>query len=120
VRLLVHEMYDPEIAEALRALGHDVIHASERAELKSAGDEVVFSVAQTERRVVFTNNVRDFMPIVNRALQGDTEFHGIVFSNDRSLPRTKSNTRKIAALLQELLNGHTGDDALPAGVHWLP
>ena len=119
MKLLVDEMYDPEIAEALRALGHDVVHASERAELKSAGDEVVFSCAQTEQRVIFTNNVRDFMPIVNLALQGDGAFHGIVFSNDKSLPRSKSNTGRITALLHALLAQHAKDETLPAGVHWL-
>lgn len=119
MKLLIDEMYDPDMAEALRALGCDVVHASERAELKSAGDEVVFSIAQTERRVIFTNNVRDFMPIVNRALQGDADFHGIVFSNDKSLPRTKSNTQTIATLLAELLNRYAEDVTLPAGVHWL-
>lgn len=119
MKLLVDEMYDPDIAEALRALGYDAVHASERAELKSADDEIVFSVAQAEERVIFTNNVRDFMPIVNKALQGDADFHGIIFSNDKSLPRTKSNTQTIATLLQELLERHAEVDALPAGVHWL-
>ncbi len=119
MKLLVDEMYDPEIAEAL-ALGHDVVHASERADLKSAGDEVVFSVAQNEPRVIFTNNVRDFVPMVNRALQGGAAFHGIVFSSDKSLPRTKSNTGTITALLHALLAEHAEDETLPAGVHWLP
>ena len=119
MKLLVDEMYDPEIAEALRVLGHDVVHASERAELKSAGDETIFSVAQTEERAIFTNNVRDFMPIVNRALQGDAAFHGIVLSNDKSIPRTKGNTGTITTLLHELLSQHAEDETLPTGVHWL-
>jgi Domain of unknown function (DUF5615) len=119
LKLLVDEMYDPEIAEGLSALGHDVVHASERAELKSAGDATVFSVAQNEQRVIFTNNARDFMPIFNSALQGDAAFHGIVFSNDKSLPRSKSNTGTIIKLLHELLTQHAEDETLPAGVHWL-
>jgi predicted nuclease of predicted toxin-antitoxin system len=119
LKLLVDEMYDPEIAEALRALGHDVVHASERAESKSAGDETIFSIAQDERRVIVTNNVRDFMPIVNRALQGDAVFHGIVLTNDKSLPRTKSNTGTIATLLHALLTQQAEDEALPPSIHWL-
>ena len=119
MKLHVDEMYDPEIAERLRALGHDVVHATERAELKSARDETVFSVAQDEQRVIFTNNVRDFMPIVSRAVQGDAAFHGIVFSNDKSLPRAESNTGTITALLLALLARHAKDETLPAGVHWL-
>ena len=119
MKLLVDEMYDPEIAEALRALGHDVVHASERAELKSAGDETVFSVAQNEQRVIFTNNARDFMPIVNRALQGAEAFYGIVFTDDKSLARTKSNTGTITTLLHALLKQHGEDRTLPTGVHWL-
>jgi predicted nuclease of predicted toxin-antitoxin system len=119
LKLLVDEMYDPEIAEALRALGHDVVHASERAESKSAGDETIFTIAQNEQRAIFTNNVRDFMPLGNKELQGGGPFHGIVLSNDKSLPRTKSNTGTITALLHALLTQHAEDEALPTAVHWL-
>lgn len=120
MKLLVDEMYDPEIAEMLRDLGHDAVHVSERADLKSAGDETIFGVAQDEHRVIFTNNVRDFMPIVSAALHGGAVFHGIVFSNDKSLPRTKSNTGAIATLLDALLARHAEDEILPSGLHWLP
>jgi predicted nuclease of predicted toxin-antitoxin system len=117
LKLLVDEMYDPEIAEALRDLGHDVV--SERAVSKSAGDETIFSIAQDERRVIITNNVRGFMPIVNKALQADAVFHGIVLSNVESFPRTKTNTGTITTLLHQLLTQHAEDETLPTGVHWL-
>ncbi len=120
MRLLVDEMYDPEIASRLRDLGHDVVHVSDRSDLKGASDETVFAVAQNEQRVIFTNNVRDFMPIINLAIQGGAAFHGIVFSGDRSVPRAKSETGTISALLHDFMAQHLEDETLPAGVHRLP
>ena len=113
-------MYDPQIAERLRGFGHDAVHVSDRPDLKAAGDELIFNVAQNERRAIFTNNVRDFMPVVHVAIQGGAVFYGVVFSNDRSLPRMKSNTSTIASLLHTLLEQHADDETLPSGVHWLP
>jgi predicted nuclease of predicted toxin-antitoxin system len=120
LRLLVDEMYDPEIASRLRDLDHDAVHLSDRSDLKGASDDTVFSVAQNEQRVIFTNNVRDFVSIINLAIQGGSAFHGIVFSNDRSVARAKSNTGTISALLHGFMAQHAEDETLPAGVHWLP
>lgn len=119
MRLLLDEMYMPAIAELLRERGHDAESVSERADLRSAPDGVLFDAAQAESRVIVTNNVRDFMPLAQHALQSDLAFHGIVFTSDRSLPRSKANTGTYVDLLHALLAGHMHEERLPAGVAWL-
>ena len=120
MRLLLDEMYAPDIAEGLRKRGHDVESASERPDLRAATDDVVFNLARAERRVIVTNNVRDFMPLAQRALQDAEDFYGIVFTSDRSLPRSRGNIGTYVEALSTLLERHAEAERLPAGVAWLP
>jgi len=63
VRLLLDEMWSPEIALQLRRRGHDVIAATEPAHEARYGnlaDDVVFERAQEDGRAVVTENVADF------------------------------------------------------------
>jgi predicted nuclease of predicted toxin-antitoxin system len=119
VRLLLDEMYSPEIARILRGRGHDVDSAAERAELRAAADDAVVETAQREGRVVVTNNVRDFAPLAWRVMQARAPFCGIVFTSDRSLPRSTTTVGRFADLLETLLAQHGGDDVLAAGIAWL-
>jgi predicted nuclease of predicted toxin-antitoxin system len=120
LRLLIDEMYAPDIAEQLRARGHDAVSVAERADLRSAPDEVVFDVAQAEHRVIVTNNVRDFVQPVQQVFQRDQAFYGIVFTSDRSLPRSRATIGSYLDLLHSLLVNHSEDERLPAGIEWLP
>lgn len=52
-------MFSPAVAAELRGLGHDVIAVADQPELRSKSDEEVL-----------TENVKDFRPILLRALQG--------------------------------------------------
>jgi Domain of unknown function (DUF5615) len=119
LRLLLDEMCGPTIAELLRERGHDVESVSERADLRSAPDGV-FDAAQEERRVIVTNNVRDFMPLVQYTLQRNLTCHGIVFTSDRSLPRSKKNIGAYTDLLHALLTRYLDDERLPTVIAWLP
>lgn len=119
MKLLIDEMYSPEIAEQLRGLGHDTVSAQERPELRSASDPDIFRLMQLEQRVIVTNNHRDFAPLANAALQGGETFHGILFTADRSLPRNKQTIPTMVALLDDLLIRHRGTDTLPSGIEWL-
>ena len=119
MKLLLDEMYAPDIAKALRERGRDVASASERDDLRSAADAVIFETMQAEARVIVTNNVRDFMPLAQRALQSGSTFYGIVFTSDKSLPRSKANVGTFVSLLDALLAAHAADEGLPAGIEWL-
>jgi len=119
VRLLLDEMYSPAIAERLRALGHDAISAIERDDLRATPDAEIFRLMQAEGRVIVTNNHRDYAPLANAALVARDVFYGLVFTSDRSVPRSRSAMPVITHLLDELLNRQQNEDALGAGIVWL-
>jgi hypothetical protein len=60
VRLLLDEMFSPEIARQLRLRGHDVVAVLEQLELVRLLDPDVFEAAQTEQRTVVTENALIF------------------------------------------------------------
>jgi predicted nuclease of predicted toxin-antitoxin system len=119
LKLLLDEMYAPDIASALSERGRDVASASERDDLRSAADVVIFEAMQSEARVIVTNNVRDFIPLAQRALQSGSTFYGLVFTSDKSLPRSKANIGTFVSLLEALLAAHVADGELPAKIEWL-
>jgi predicted nuclease of predicted toxin-antitoxin system len=68
VGLLLDEMFSPVIAAELSKLGHDVIAVVDRPDLRSESDEEIFAWASTDKRRLLTENVKDFRPIMLRAL----------------------------------------------------
>jgi len=119
MKLLTDEMYSPEIAEQLRVLGHDVVSAQERADLRSVEDDDVFRRAQLESRVILTNNHRDYAPLVKHALEAGEPFCGIIFTADRSMPRNRATIPTFVARLRALLDQHRDVEQLSSGVIWL-
>jgi hypothetical protein len=85
------EMFSPAIAAALRDLGHDVIAVAERGELRAMTDEEVFSWATSQDRWLLTENVKDFRPVLLRALQAGTTTTGILYTSSRAFPRSRKN-----------------------------
>ena len=85
------EMFSPTIAAPLRDQGDDVISVAERGELRAMNDEEVFAWAVSQGRWLLTENVRDFRPILLRALRADTPVTGILFTSGRSFPRSRKN-----------------------------
>ncbi len=117
LRLLLDERYSPAIAEQLRARGHDVESVDDRDDLRSLKDPALFAAAHSERRAILTNNVRDFVPLVQTAaMQGD-DHRGLLLTNDRSLPRSN---RTFGTLLDGLLSANPEDDALLNRTVWPP
>lgn len=90
-RLVLDEMFSPAIARALRDLGHDVVAVAERGELRAMNDEEVFAWAISQGRWLVTENVKDFRPILQRTRQADTIANGIVYTSNRSFPRSRKN-----------------------------
>lgn len=105
-RLLLDEMFSPAIAAALRDLDHDVIAVAERTEMRAMSDEEVFTWAASQGRWLLTENVKDFRPILLRALQADTSVTGLLCTSNRSFPRSRKNPGPlIQAIHTWLLNG---------------
>ena len=114
MRLLLDEHYSNKIAEQLRARGHDVVAASERADLSGAKDPDLFRTAQLERRAVLTENWRHFQ----REMTGETHY-GVIFTAGRHLPRYRSTIGLCVRILDEFLSRHPAEDALRDRWVWL-
>jgi hypothetical protein len=105
VKLLLDEMSSPRIAAQLRQRGHDVIAVAESAQLREQTDEVIFSIAQVETRVIVTRNVPDFRAIAIDALQRGEMHYGLVLISNRRFPgHYPHSIGRIANALDELLS----------------
>lgn len=109
-RLLLDENVTPDLGAALRERGFDAVHV-EDLDLKHRDDDVVFAVAVREGRTVLTQNVRDFMPIVQAYDERGVHHPGLIVTPQRSL-------RDMLARVLPLLSARTAEDLVDA-VLWL-
>jgi predicted nuclease of predicted toxin-antitoxin system len=120
LRLLLDEMYPPEIAVQLRRRGHDVVAVGERVDLTGKADGELFELMAAEGRAIVTNDAQDYMLLFNRALVEDKGHSGLVLTSDRSLPRTKAGIGALVRALDRTLRTQPAHDALRNRVLWLP
>ena len=73
-----------------------------------------------ENRAIVTNNVVDFVPLLQRAVSAGIDHAGLLFTDDRSMPRTRSAIGRYVTVLDALLKEHSGDEALRNQLRWLP
>jgi hypothetical protein len=119
LRLLLDEMLAPAIARALRDRGHDVEAVSGRPGSEALSDREVMALAQAERRVVVTNNIRDFRPLHHEAvIPGGPGHFGVIFMPG-DYRRTRADTGGIIAALEGMLATHPGERDLASGEAWL-
>lgn len=112
-------MLSPAIARELRGRGHDVEAIGERSEWRSLDDLSVVDLARKERRVIVTDNLVDMRPLHNAAIApGGPGEHGMVFIPG-GYRRTRADTGRIIAALEQKLAAHPGDDDLANGEDWL-
>jgi hypothetical protein len=116
-RLTLDEMFSPAIASALRALGHDVIAVAERSDLRSLTDDELFVWSAAQQRWLLTENVKDFRPIMLRALQAGSASTGLLFTSSRAFPRSRKNPGPLIQALDAWLQ--TGPPLLPLTEDWL-
>jgi predicted nuclease of predicted toxin-antitoxin system len=119
LRLLLDEHFDYAVAEQLRSRGIDALAVTERPELKQASDRALLRIATDERRVIVTNNVRDFVTLVEAfGLARETQF-GVLLTHNRTFPRTDdgmgSLVRSLAAFVAD-----KDEDWLRDGCMYLP
>lgn len=88
------------MAEQLRRRGHDVEAVLERSNLIGKSDVVIFSAAQSEGRVIVTEKVPHFRALAATALIAGRTHYGLVFTTNRSFPRSNPRTpgRMVTAL----------------------
>ena len=106
VRLLLDEMFSPEIAAELVKRGHDVVAVAADPALVGPPDEQVLEWATGQGRCLVTENVKDH-EILRRAAAAQGRAHaGLLCSGPRRLPRDR---RFVGALVAAL------DKAIAAG-----
>ena len=104
VRLLLDEMFAPAVAAELREPGHDVIAVAEQPELRAKTDEDIFAWACAAKRWVLTENVKDFRPILLRALQSGLPACGVLFTSSRTFHRSRKNPGPLIRALHAWLS----------------
>lgn len=117
MRLLLDEMYPRRLAETLRARGHDVLAVVEMPDLVGQDDAEVVRRARLDGRVVVTENVVDYAPLV-------PDVHaGLLLVNARRWPRTPTGLPRLSAALHAWLESRAGrgspDRGQPGLVEWL-
>lgn len=121
MRVLLDEMISPRIARELRARDHDAVAIkSDRPDLMSRRDREIVRRMATERRVIVTNNVKDYRPIHDRFLAGGEDHYGMVFTFDDTMPRNRASIPLWVSVLETLLGAHPEEDALRNRVRLLP
>jgi Domain of unknown function (DUF5615) len=115
--LLLDEMFSPVIAADLRQLGHDVIAVADRPDLRSKSDEEIFAWASAEKRWLVTENIKDFRPIMLRALSAGTPGGRLLFTSSRAFPRSRKNPGSLIRALDAWLTA--GPPAPPVTESWL-
>ena len=110
-------MFSPAVAAELRALGHDVIAVADRPDLRSKSDEEIFAWGSAEKRWLLTENVKDFRPIMLRALQARPPGCGLLFTSSRAFPRSRKNPGPLIKTLHAWLTA--GPPGPPVTESWL-
>ena len=112
VRLLLDEMFSLVIAAALRDFGHDVTAIAEQSALRAMTDEEVFARAAAEGRWLLAENVKDFQPILQQALQAGTPITGLLFTSSRAFPRSRKNPGPLIGAIHAWLAAGTAPPPL--------
>ena len=120
MRLLLDEMISPRIARELRERGEDVLAVKrDRPELSGRGDRELVRQMAVERRAIVTNDIMDFQAIHDRLLAAGEEHHGMIFTFDDTMPRTRAAVPLWVSTLSALLAAHPREDSLRNRVHHL-
>lgn len=113
-------MYSPEIARQLQARGHEIQSIQgDRPEPMALDDERIVEQMSVERRGVVTNNVKHFMPAHSARIAAGKTHYGLVFSSDKSMPRSQAAIGLWVKTLDRFLNDHPAEDALKDRVQFL-
>lgn len=104
-RLLLDEHYGESIAAALRGRGHDVTSVVADDVLRAASDAAVFAAAAADGRRIVTENIRDFRPLLMRALSSDEPYAPLLLVPPRRFPRgSGANTTVLVEALAAWLD----------------
>lgn len=104
-RLLLDEHYAVDIAEQLRADGHDVIAVLEDPNLRAQPDPDLFRWAAGQGRRIVTENIKDFRPLLLEAHAAEEPVAPLLLVTPRRFPRGDNNrSHAIVTALTTWLN----------------
>lgn len=118
MKLVLDHHYSRLIAQQLRARGHDVVTAGEQG-WEAEDDEPLLDLCASDGRALLTNNVADFAVIARQCQSQGRSHHGLIFTSDQSLPRSRDTIGRYVELLAVLMADNPGDDSVVDRVEWL-
>ena len=116
MRLALDHHYSPRIAEHLRSRGVDAVAAIEVG-WHGDDDAVLLDRCAAADRALVTNNVADFAVLGRDWAATGLRHAGLVFTSDRSLPRSNATIGTYVDLLAALVEAEV--DGLADRIHWL-
>lgn len=116
MRLLVDEIFSPEVARHLSDAGHDAAYVSD-VDLRATADHRIVAYAAEADRVVVTENAADYVPIIQARTAGGEPVLPVVIALRRNLPRMAG---ALAGELARRLDLCAEEHPSPyRHVHWL-
>jgi hypothetical protein len=116
VRFLIDEMYPDEVCDRLNKAGHDAVGVRS-LNLGGASDSAMFARAIDDDRVVVTENVTDFVILLQQHVDVDEQVVPVVFALKRSLPVGAGAMSH--ALAEKLTRWSDRNPAPYRHAHWL-
>lgn len=95
MRWLIDEMFSAEVAAQLGERGHDAPAAVQS--LRALTDAQLLDVAVAEGRVLVTENVVDFVGLLQERVAGGDDVAPVVFVLKASLPRDPGRLARVLA-----------------------
>jgi predicted nuclease of predicted toxin-antitoxin system len=116
-RLLLDEMFSPQIASELVRRGHDVVAVAAAPELAGLPDEQVLEWAASQGRCLVTENVKDH-EVLRRAAAAQGRTHaGLLSCAPRRFPRDRRHAGALVVAVDKL--AAAGRLPGPDDVGWL-
>jgi hypothetical protein len=102
--LLLDEMFSDDIAQQLRAQGHDVSSIVADPALIGLPDDQALAYATTEGRALVTANIKDFVPSDGRYRAAGQSHAGLILVSTKTFPQNRGFPSAITASLAALLS----------------
>ena len=116
-RLLLDEMFAPELAAELRRRGHRVTAVAETLALRAMNDPALFEWAAGNSEWLLTENVKDFRPLLMAAQAGNHPYVSLLLTSSRSFPRPRRNPHPLTEALTAWLERPIARS--PSAEEWL-
>jgi hypothetical protein len=97
-------MLSDNIAQQLRAKGHDVISVVADPALVGLPDDQVLAYATTDGRTLVTANIRDFVPLDGRYRAASQSHGGLILVSAKTFPQNRGFVAAITTALMTLLS----------------